>query len=340
MSPFPPEPLPAPPASAISRRRLAASGAALLVLAACGPSETREPPGEVRFGFPVSSRASRRQGDWRALIADLGATTGLTVRPVFAPSEEALVEAMKRRLLDAGWFSNAAALAAVRSAGAEVFASAVASPYRSVLVTRAKDGVTLAKLLKCDRTLRYGRTGRASLAGDLAPIAFLFGPNKLDPAKCFKSIATRDGEANLAAVAAGALDVAAVDSSLLDRASGAPASLQAIWASDPLPPDPLLWRKDLDPELKETLRQFFITDARGDTPTARKQRDDLTPLGVDGFEPADDSLLLPAREIEARVKWAEAQWSGDAARIEASQRALDAVLAERQSVQLAPAGTQ
>ena len=339
MRPAPLHPSPARPAPAIPRR-LALGGLACLGLAACAPSETREPPGEVTFGALVSSRASRRQSDWQGLLADMGAATGLKVRPVFAPNEAALVEAMKRRAIDAGWFSNEAALAAVRSAGAEVFARAVAAPYRAVLVAGAKSEVTLGKTLACDKTLRYGQTAKTSLAGNLAPIAYLFGPNKFDPAKCFKTIATRDAEANLAAVAAGTLDVAASDSGLTERTNQGGGALRVIWASpDPLPLDPLLWRKDLDPELKENLRQFFITDARGDTQLAQRQRDGLTPLGVDGFEPADDSHLLAAREIEARVRWAEAQWSGEPARIEATQRALDAIIAERQSVQLAPAAT-
>ncbi|HUO11164.1 MAG TPA: PhnD/SsuA/transferrin family substrate-binding protein, partial [Caulobacteraceae bacterium] len=150
-----------------------------------------------------------------------------------------------------------------------------------------------------------------------------------------------DFEANLAGVANGALDVAASDSALLERlrtaGRSAVSKVSAIWASPQLPADPLLWRKNLDPELKEELRQFFITDARGDNAVAQRQRDHLAQLGVSDFEPADDSHLLGAREIEARVRWAQAQWSGDAARIEASRRALEGVIAERQAVQLAPA---
>jgi phosphonate transport system substrate-binding protein len=173
-------------------------------------------------------------------------------------------------------------------------------------------------------------------------VAFLFGPNNIEPAKCFKTVTTADAEANLAGVVNGTLDVVALDTALLQRLADAgrpePSKVTAIWASPPLPEDPILWRKDLDPELKEKLRQFFITDARGDTVLAKQQRDDLTPLAVGGFEAADDSHLLQAREIEARVRWAEAQWSGDAARIEASRKALDAILAERQAVQLAPSG--
>jgi len=327
----------------ISRRTLGVTGAAFLGLAACGPSETGEPPGEVTFAAPATGRPTRRQSDWRLLLADMAAATGLKVRPFFTPNDAVELEALKQRRIDAGWFSNEAAIRAVRSGGGEVFARTIggANSFRSVLVVAAGSSLTLDRLLKCDKTVRYGQTS-GSTPDALAPVAYLFGPSNVEPAKCFKAITTADAEANLAAVVGGTLDVAVLDTALLQRLADAgrpePAKVTAIWASPPLLEDPLLWRKDLDPELKEKLRQFFITDARGDAPLAKQQLDDLTSLGVGGFEPADDSHLLQAREIEARVRWAQAQWSGDAARIEASRKALDAILAERQAVQLNPSG--
>ena len=320
------------------------TGAACMGLAACGPSETGEPPGEITFAAPATGRPTRRQSDWRLLLADMAAATGLKVRPFFTPNDAVELDALKRRRIDAGWFSNEAAITAVRSGAGEVFARTIggANGYRSVLIVSAASSVTLERLLKCDRTLRYGQSLRGSTPDALAPVAFLFGPSNIEPAKCFKTVATADAQANLAGVVNGTLDVAALDTALLQRLAAAgrpePAQVTAIWASPPLPEDPILWRKDLDPELKEKLRQFFITDARGDTGLAKQQRDDLTPLAVGGFEAADDSHLLQAREIDARVRWAEAQWSGDAARIEASRKALDAIIAERQAVQLTPSG--
>jgi phosphonate transport system substrate-binding protein len=328
----------------INRRTLAATGLAFLGIAGCGPSETGEPPGEITFAAPATGRPTRRQSDWRLLLADMAAATGLKVRPFFTPNDAVQLEALKQRRIDTGWFSNVAAITAVRSGAGEVFARTIggANGYRSVLVVGAATPVTLERLLKCDKTLRYGQSQRSSTPDALAPVAFLFGPNNIEPAKCFKAVTTADAEANLAAVVNGTLDVAALDTALLQRLADAgrpePAKVTAIWASPPLPEDPILWRKDLDPELKEKLRQFFITDARGDTGLAKQQRNDLTPLGVGGFEAADDSHLLQAREIEARVRWAEAQWSGDTARIETSRKALDAILAERQAVQLTPSG--
>ena len=44
-----------------------------------------------------------------------------------------------------------------------------------------------------------------------------------------------------------------------NRAAGRHEAYQvkAIWTSPTLPQDPILWRRDLDPALKEKLRQFF-----------------------------------------------------------------------------------
>ena len=94
-----------------------------------------------------------------------------------------------------------------------------------------------------------------------------------------------------------------------------------IWTSPALPEDPIIWRKDLDPAVKEKLRQFFLTYGRATRPDAERQRANLRPLSIGGFEPADDNHLLPVREMEAtRDTGAMAEDSGDAAKIAPAQR--------------------
>jgi len=335
-----------PPLACISRRTVWLAGAMAVGFSACRREPEEAPgPGAITFSAPTDQRVSHHQSDWRPLFTDMQQVTGLRVKPLFAPNQAALLAAMKHRRLDAGWFSNQAALAAVRSANGEVFARTLpgGEPRRAALIARA-GGATLAAIRRCDHKLSYGGGPGGSMGGELAPIAFFFGPEKLDPSRCFRQVVSADPEANLRAVADGTLDVAASDTALLAGVGDAGlADIRTIWTSPPLPQDPIIWRRDLDPDAKERLRQFFITYARGEGALAGRQRAALAPLDVGGFEVADDNHLLLAREMEARERLALAEWSGDAARTQAARRAVDSVTAERQAFEdrvRAQAGTQ
>jgi len=134
-------------------------------------------------------------------------------------------------------------------------------------------------------------------------------------------------------------------SMLLNREKGRHETqeVRVIWTSPMLPEDPIIWRKDLDPAVKEKLRQFFITYARGDTPDAVRQRANLKPLAIGGFEAADNNHLLIVRDVEARKNWALARWSGDKAKADAAKKAVDDLDAQVQAFEGrmgAAAGTQ
>jgi phosphonate transport system substrate-binding protein len=116
-----------------------------------------------------------------------------------------------------------------------------------------------------------------------------------------------------------------------------------IWRSPVLPEDPIIWRKDLDPNVKEKLRQFFLTYGQGDTPEAARQRGYMARVHVGGFKAADDSHLLPVREMEATEIWMEAKAKGDRAKIARAKAALDTIHEERVALEArtrAPASAQ
>jgi phosphonate transport system substrate-binding protein len=336
----------------MSRRRMIALAAGL-ALAGCRDEGQglRSGPGEVVFGvLPTGDPAALRR-KWAPVIADMQSATALSVKLYTPPGLGELVEAMKAKRADAGWFSNESGLEAVRRADGEVFARTEGPDgvdgYQSVLIVNAKGSVTPEKILKCDRTLTIGMADPMSTSGYVAPIAYFFGPHDIQPEKCFARIVRGAHDANLMAVAAGTLDVATENSIGLaaNRAAGRHEAdqVKVIWKSDVLPQDPIIWRRDLDPAVKEKLRQFFLTYGQGDTPLADRQRANLAPLGIGGFAPADDTHLLIVREIEAREKWALARWSGDKAKTAEAEKALEAIVAQREALEgrtRAPAGAQ
>jgi phosphonate transport system substrate-binding protein len=334
----------------ISRRHFGLVSAAA-GLAACEPLDRSAGggPGQVNFSILPTGQNGAVAQSWRSIVTDLASATGLKAKLLIPRSYAELVESMRRRLIDAGLFSNETGLEAVRRAGGEVFARTVgadgADGYQSVLIVKAGGAVTLKRILKCDRSLRLGLGDPLSTSGYVAPVAYFFGDKDLQPRRCFRSVSV--GGDNLRAIAGGSLDVAASNTLALalDGASGGHDAdkVETIWSSPLLPQDPMVWRRRLDPALKETLRQFFLTYGQGETPQAQRQRDNLKPLLIGGFAPADDTHLLPVREADAREKWVLARWSGDEAEAARAKAALDEIASQRETLEArirAQAGTQ
>ena len=339
----------------IKRRQLAALGAAAIALVGCGktgPATGSAPAGEVRFSVLSTESTQTMSQYWQPILVDMEKQTGLKITPFYSNNYTLLVEALRFKKTDAGWFSNRSGLDAVRRGGGDVFARTF-SPngvdgYTSVLIVNAKSPLTLDKVLKCNKTLSFGLGDVLSTSGTLAPMTYLFAPRNIRPIDCFKQVRSGSShEANLVAVANGQLDVATNNSTslLLDKQNGGQQAdkVRVIWRSPVLPEDPIIWRKDLDPTVKEKLRQFFLTYGQGDSPEAARARGYMAKVHVGGFKAADDNHLLPVREMEATEHWLEAKESGDPSRIAEAKAALESIRTERVALEArtrAPAAAQ
>ena len=260
---------------------------AALALAACGKAgNDGESPARLRFSILPTEPAATLQQNWQPVLTDMEKATGLKVKPFFSTNYSVLIEAMRFKQTDVGWFSNESGLEAVRRADGEVFARTFdpsgVDGYNSVLIVGAKSGLTLDRVLKCDKSLSFGQADPLSTSGTLAPMAYLFGDHDVQPEKCFKQVRSgQSHQTNLFAVANGQLDVATNNTTglKLNRQRGQPQAdqVKVIWTSPTLPEDPIIWRKDLDPAIKEKLRQFFLLYGQGDTPEAARQRANLKP---------------------------------------------------------------
>ncbi len=307
--------------------------AAALSLAACGQKSVQSGPHphELTFSILSAENQASMQPLWQPLLDDLSASIGVKVKPYFATNYTALVEAMRFGQVQMGWFSARPALEAVNRADAEVLGRVVDqggdATYKSVLLVKKGSGITLDDVLKCGKTLNFGLGDAESTSGTLAPMAYLFTPRGIEPAKCFKAVRSASHQANFFAVANGVLDVATNNTVgvLFARRENPELAdkVETIWTSPPLPESSILVRKDLDPALKEKVRQFFLTYGTGTGAQADKQRAVLQKLTYGGFRPADDSYLDPIREMVAAEALADARKSGDKARIAAAQAEFD-----------------
>lgn len=321
-------------------------GAAListLALAGCGKkAETPASgakPGEIVFSILSAENQQSMAPLWQPLLDDMSAAVGVKVKPYFATNYTSLVEAMRFKQVQVGWFSASPALSAVNRADAEVVGRIVDAggdaTYKSIIIVRGDSGITLDKVLKCDKSLNFGIGDVQSTSGTLAPMTYLFTPKGVEPAKCFKTVRSASHQANAVSVATGLLDAATNNSVGLaffkDEKPEMAKNLKVIWESPALPESSIVVRKDLDPALKEKIRQFFLTYGTGDDAVGQKQREVLKKLKYGGFRPADNSYLDPVREMEAGEDLAAAKRSSDAAKIAKAQADYDRIKAQAEA---------
>jgi phosphonate transport system substrate-binding protein len=308
--------------------------AALLSLSACGQkSAITEPPKEITFSILSAENQASMGPLWQPLLDDMSAQIGIKVKPFFASNYTSLIEAMRFKQIQVGWFSALPALEAVNRADGEVLGRVIDAggdeTYASVLIVKKGSGITLDDVLKCGQRYTFGLGDAKSTSGTLAPMAYIFTPRDIEPAKCFKAVRSASHQANVFSVANGVLDIATNNTvGLLFARRENPEiadKLQVIWTSPPLPESSIVARKDLDPAIKEKLRQFFLTYGVGAGPTADKQREVLKGLAYGGFRAANDSYLDPIREMEAAETLADAKHSGDKGKIAAAQAAFDKI---------------
>lgn len=324
----------------IRRTLITLAAGAALALSACGkPAEESTAtvtPDELTFSILSAENQASMEPLWAPLLADMSESVSVKVKPYFATNYTSLVEAMRFKQVHMGWFSASPALQAVRRADGEVLGRVVDAggdaTYKSVLIVRKGSGLTLDKVLACDKTLNFGLGDTQSTSGTLAPMTYLFSPRNIEPARCFKTVRSASHQANTFAVANGVVDVATNNSvGLLFFARQNPelaAKVETIWESPPLPESSIVVRKDLDPALKEKIRQFFLTYGTGSDEKAAKQREVLKGLAYGGFRPANNSYLDPVREMEASEALSAAKRTGDASKVAKAQAEYDKVRAE------------
>ncbi|MGZ3276316.1 MAG: phosphate/phosphite/phosphonate ABC transporter substrate-binding protein, partial [Caulobacteraceae bacterium] len=238
--------------------------AALLAVSCSKPPPAPEASQTITFSVLSAEDQQSMAKVWGPLFEDMHKATGLTIKPFYATNYASLVEAMRFKQTQVGWFAALSALEATRRADAEVIGRILTNgnegSYRSVLIVKDGSGITLEDVLKCGKKLNFGIGDPKSTSGTLAPMAYIFVPHDIEPAECFKTVKSADHKANFFAVANGLLDVATNNTvGLVFYARENPElakKVKVIWQSPDLPESSIVVRKDLDPAVKEKIRQF------------------------------------------------------------------------------------
>lgn len=132
--------------------------------------------------------------------------------------------------------------------------------YNSIIFTHQKTGISSIDEL---RGHSFAFVDPASTSGYLVPLAMLLN-NEINPEVDFSQVIYAGSHTAVElAVANGQVDAAAdsLPSYELMVKSGyiEPDEIIILWTSDPIPPSPLVARKDLDPELIKKITKALIT---------------------------------------------------------------------------------
>jgi phosphonate transport system substrate-binding protein len=273
-----------------------------LALAATAAAPLGHAADEINFGIISTESSQNLRQDWGVLLQDMEKRIGVKVNAFFAPDYAGVIEAMRFNKVHVAWFGNKSGMEAVDRASGEVFAQQVAqdgSPgYWSFLITH-KDSPynSIEDVKKHAKSIALGFGDSNSTSGFLVPSYYAMALHGMDPKSSFKVMRQANHEANLMAVANKQVDVATNNNESFEkferRNPDKAKEIKVIWKSPLIPSDPMVWRKDLDPQLKSKIKAFFLAYGKD---TREKQA--LHKIGIGGFKDSDDNQLLPIRQLE------------------------------------------
>ncbi|KAJ8136175.1 hypothetical protein OY671_010612, partial [Metschnikowia pulcherrima] len=108
-------------------------------------------------------------------------------------------------------------------------------------------------------------------------------------------------ETNISAVANKQVDASVHSSDVSDRIKArqpeTASQLRQIWKSPSIAADPSVWRKDLPADVKNKIKDFFISYGKTG-PDAAREKAQLNKLTLGGFQDYSNAKLKPSRQLE------------------------------------------
>ncbi|WP_339514771.1 phosphonate ABC transporter substrate-binding protein [Pseudomonas sp. RL_15y_Pfl2_60] len=213
----------------------------------------------LRIGLIPSEDSQSMVESSQQVLDQLEAGLGMPVKPFVATDYNGVIEALRSKKLDVAYLGPFSYVLANKMADAEAFAVAVTkktgtSAYHSVIITRRDSGIKNLADLK-DHTFAF--VDPSSTSGHLFPKAGIeqagYQPEKLFSRVMFSG----SHDASILAVVNRKVDAAVVADRILASAISQGQikqdDIQIVWSSPDIPESPMVWRKDLDPALKQKL---------------------------------------------------------------------------------------
>lgn len=265
-----------------------------------------EMPKEINFGIIATESSQNLKQDWQPLLEDMQKRLGVKVNAFFAPDYAGIIEGMRFNKVHVAWMGGKSGMEAVDRASGEVFAQVIFADntlgyYSYLSVHKDSPYQTLDDVLKAGKSLNFGIGDPNSTSGFLVPSYYIFAVNNIDSKTAFKTIRNANHETNIMAVANKQVDAAVHSSDVLERihqrSPEVAARTRQIWKSPLIASDPLVWRKDMDPELKQRIKAFLVEYGQKGGNVAR-EKEILTKLTYAGFRASSNDQLNPIRQLE------------------------------------------
>ncbi|WP_081263263.1 phosphonate ABC transporter substrate-binding protein [Pseudomonas putida] len=247
----------------------------------------------LRIGLIPSEDAQSMIESSQQVLDQLQAQLGMPVKPFVATDYNGVIEALRSRKLDVAYLGPFSYVLANQVAGAEAFAVAVTrktgkSAYHSLIISRADSPIKSLADLK-GHTFAF--VDPSSASGHLFPKAGLEQAGYTPESTFSRMIFSGSHDASILAVANRKVDAAAVADRILATAlaqgSVKQGELKVVWTSPDIPESPMVWRKDLDPALKQKLAAALANVK--DVPWGDQGM-------LDGFQPTTDAAYDVVRD--------------------------------------------
>ncbi|MDH4652708.1 MULTISPECIES: phosphonate ABC transporter substrate-binding protein [unclassified Pseudomonas] len=269
---------------------LRVAGIVLLPLVAATSVQAAE---KLTIGLIPSEDSQAMIESSKQVLDRLESQLGMPVEPFVATDYNGIIEALRAGKLDVAYLGPFSYVLATTVADVEAFSVAVTkktgqSAYKSLILARKDSGIRNLADLK-GHTFAF--VDPSSASGHLFPKAGLeqagFEPDKLFSRVIFSG----SHDASILAVENQKVDAAAVADRIL---AGAVAKglvkqddFQVVWTSRPIPESPMVWRKDMDPALKQNVAAALASIK--DLPWGDQGQ-------LDGFQPTNDAAYDVVRE--------------------------------------------
>lgn len=280
----------------------------LLLAATCGAclpalAQKREAR-PLLFGLITPRAAEQTRKHWLPFAERLSASLQQPVNLQLFDEPTELVSRFTHGTVDLAWMGNSAALDAVLTGNASVFAQMItkegSAGYQSILVVPTRSPLkTVTDAIKGGKGLRFGDGDLKSTSGHAVPAYFAFQKNGVDNVNTvFKTVTHYNHQKNLTLVANEELDLATANNEELaffERDFPALAGkLRILWESPLIPQSPLVWRNSLPLDLKRRILQFVIDFGKSDD--QKRILEDMNSLS--GFRQSSNRQLAAVADVE------------------------------------------